>query len=138
MLNFIPTLYNKLFGPMPALTLSAPPPFCESAMEAAQDRARELTGSGPSFREEDLAAVLKAMEIILKQPVKEDRRGGARPGAGRPRRFGFYDIDVGKECRVPRSASMSARAAAYSHAKATGKMFTTRTKQDGLWIKRVA
>lgn len=100
-------------------------------MESARDSARELTNSGPTFSEHDWDAVIAAVGRALEEPaIAEPTRG-----RGRPRKYSFYDLDVGQSCRMPMSAGTSN---IHAHARATGKLFTTRAKANGRWIKRVA
>jgi hypothetical protein len=119
----------NFFKPRPA-----PQPLSEQVYEVAIQAVRDEMGRQPVTRENP--ATQLSFEEFRTLRRKKIRPAKAETANGRPRKWGFYDLEVGESCRVPNRPGIGANA--YHHGKKTGKVFTTRARSNGLWIKRVA
>lgn len=114
----IQAIINFFRKPQPA-----PIPLSEQVYEIALDAVRAEMDRKPG--RENPAAQMTFEEF------REMRR--KRP-AHRPRKYHFHDIEIGETCRAP----IKAQGAVWNYSHRTGKKFTTRARNNGLWIKRVA
>ena len=124
----IQTIINLFRRPKPQPFKDLPPITVDLIRSAQREIDFALSIEAVKAEMERREETPKPKQLSFEEFRKERR---SRPGG---RKWNFHDMEIGETRRLP----LRARSAVRKYGQETGKKWTTKQRNNGLWIKRIA